>query len=96
MGALAAMTCDTEIKAYYHRKVEEGKSKMSVINNIRNKLIHRVCTVIKRQQPYLKTTAYLKIYFNIYLLVLPWKSVTDVVTSYWLSSSCLNFVISDK
>ncbi|WP_420602831.1 transposase [Flagellimonas sp.] len=55
--AMAALTHDPEIKAYYKRKVEEGKSKMLVINNIRNKLIVRVCAVIKRQQPYIKVTA---------------------------------------
>ncbi|MBQ4819035.1 IS110 family transposase [Aquimarina sp. MMG016] len=55
--ALAAMTYDPQLKAYYTRKVEEGKSKMLVINNIRNKLVHRVCAVIKRQQPYKKVAA---------------------------------------
>jgi len=55
--ALAALTHDPELKAYYNRKVEEGKHKMLVINNIRNKLIHRVCAVIKRQQPYQKAAA---------------------------------------
>jgi len=55
--ALAALTHDPELKTYYHRKVEEGKSKMLVINNIRNKLILRVCAVIKRQQPYKKVAA---------------------------------------
>lgn len=39
--ALAAMTYDPELKSYFKRKVEEGKSKMLVINNIRNKLVHR-------------------------------------------------------
>ncbi len=55
--ALTAMTHDPELKAYYTRKVKEGKSKMLVINNVRNKLIHRVCAVIKRQQPYQKVAA---------------------------------------
>ena len=32
MAALSAKKCDTEIKAYYERKVAEGKNKMSVIN----------------------------------------------------------------
>ena len=54
--ALAAIQYDLEIKTYYNRKVEEGKSKMLVINNVRNKLVHRVCAVIKKQQPY-KTVA---------------------------------------
>lgn len=45
------------LKRILSEKVEEGKSKMLVINNIRNKLIHRVCAVIKRQQPYQKAAA---------------------------------------
>ncbi len=55
--ALAAKTYDPELKAYYERKVEEGKPKMIVINNVRNKLVHRVCAVIRKQQPYEKKTA---------------------------------------
>lgn len=47
MCALSALKSDPEIKAYYQRKVAEGKSKMLVINNIRNKLIHRVCACIR-------------------------------------------------
>ncbi|MEE9337830.1 MAG: IS110 family transposase [Methylococcaceae bacterium] len=57
MCALAAMVYDPDLKAYYNRKVEEGKSKMLVINNIRNKLILRVCAVIRKQEPYQKNTA---------------------------------------
>ena len=48
--AMAATNYDPEIKHYYHRKVEEGKSKMLVINNIRNKLVHRVCSCIKNNK----------------------------------------------
>ncbi len=55
--AISALQHDIEIKKYYERKVEEGKPKMLVINNVRNKLIKRVCTVVKRQKPYLKTVA---------------------------------------
>ncbi|WP_299897690.1 IS110 family transposase, partial [uncultured Aquimarina sp.] len=55
--ALSAIQYDLELKNYYNRKVEEGKSKMLVINNVRNKLVHRVCAVIKRQQPYQKAAA---------------------------------------
>tara|TARA_R110000764_G_scaffold42426_5_gene95583 strand:+ start:659 stop:1654 length:996 start_codon:yes stop_codon:yes gene_type:complete len=54
MGALAAINHDPEIKAYFERKVEEGKNKMLIINNVRNKLVHRICAVIKRQEPYMK------------------------------------------
>ncbi|TXH55346.1 MAG: IS110 family transposase [Bacteroidia bacterium] len=52
MAALSAMKLDKELKIFYERKVAEGKSKMSVINAIRNKLIHRIFAVIKRQTPY--------------------------------------------
>ena len=57
MAALAAINHDPDIKAYFERKVEEGKNKMLIVNNVRNKLVHRVCAVIKRQQPYVKNIA---------------------------------------
>ncbi len=52
MAALTAIKRDGDLKKYYERKVAEGKSKMSVINAVRNKLIHRMYSVIKRQTPY--------------------------------------------
>jgi len=57
MSALAAINHDPDIRVYYLRKVEEGKNKMLIINNVRNKLVHRVCAVIKRQEPYVKNIA---------------------------------------
>lgn len=54
MCALCAATYDPEIKEYYQRKVAEGKSKMLVINNVRNKLIHRVCACIREDKMYEK------------------------------------------
>ncbi len=45
--ALSAIKNDTEIKAYFEKKVAEGKNKMSVINAVRNKLVHRVFAVIR-------------------------------------------------
>ena len=39
--AMSAIQNDPELKAYYNRKIEEGKPKMLVINNVRNKLIHK-------------------------------------------------------
>lgn len=47
MCALSAITSDPELKNYFNRKVEEGKSKMLVINNVRNKLVHRLCACIR-------------------------------------------------
>lgn len=46
---------DPEIKAYFDKKVEEGKPKMLVINNIRAKIISRVFATIKRGTPYVNT-----------------------------------------
>lgn len=51
-GALTAVKCDPQIKAYYQRKVEEGKNKMSVLNAVRNKLIYRMFATVKRGTPY--------------------------------------------
>jgi len=52
MAALAAIKPDGELKTYYERKVAEGKNKMSILNAIRNKLIHRVFAVLKRNSEY--------------------------------------------
>jgi len=52
MSARSAITCDPELKEYYHRRVEQGKNKMSTLNIIRNKIIHRVFAVVNRGTPY--------------------------------------------
>lgn len=52
MCALNAVKYDPYLKMYYQRKVEEGKHKMNVLNNVRNKLIHRICAVITSGQEY--------------------------------------------
>jgi transposase len=52
MAALAAVKTNGELKVYYERKVAEGKNKMSVLNAVRNKLIHRVFAVLKRNTEY--------------------------------------------
>lgn len=52
LAALSAINYYPEFKAYYERKVNEGKNKMLVLNNIRNKLIIRVAAVIRNNQPY--------------------------------------------
>lgn len=54
LAAMAAIRTAGEMKEYYIRKVKEGKNKMSVLNAIRNKLVHRIMSVIKRKTPYLK------------------------------------------
>lgn len=52
MAAMAAIRTKGELKDYYIRKVADGKNKMSVLNAIRNKLVHRIFAVIQRQTPY--------------------------------------------
>jgi transposase len=52
LAAMAAIRTKTDLQTYYIRKVAEGKNKMSVINAVRNKLVHRIWAVIQRQTPY--------------------------------------------
>ena len=54
LAAISAIQCCPQLKAYYQRKVAEGKNKMSVINAVRNKLISRVFVCIKKQRMYEK------------------------------------------
>ncbi|HEY5589472.1 MAG TPA: transposase [Paludibacter sp.] len=51
----AARTCvmhDLEMKTYYQRKIAEGKKDRIVINNVRNKLIHKMFAVISNRTMY--------------------------------------------
>lgn len=53
MAAMSVISVKGEFKIYYQRRINEmGKSKMSTINIIRNKLIFRIFAVIKRGTPY--------------------------------------------
>ena len=52
MSALRAVRLEGELKEYYIRKVDEGKNKMSVLNAVRNKLIHRIFAVVNQQKFY--------------------------------------------
>lgn len=45
--ALSAIKNDKELHLYFERKVAEEKNKMSVINAVRNKLVHRVYAVLR-------------------------------------------------
>lgn len=55
--AVVAGRHDKELSAYYKRKMEEGKNKMSVLNAIRNKLVTRIFATVKRGTPFVKTIA---------------------------------------
>jgi hypothetical protein len=51
---MSALRWDKEIKAYYEKKLMEGKNKMSVINAIRNKLLLRIFAVLRDQRTYVE------------------------------------------
>lgn len=56
--ALSAVMSSPEMKAFYERRLEMGKSKMSTLNIIRNKLVARAFAVIERRTPYVDTMRY--------------------------------------
>lgn len=52
MGAISAIANYDEFKAYYKRKVKEGKHPQSVINAVRSKIALRAVAVINNQAKY--------------------------------------------
>lgn len=52
LAAMSAVRLDNDLRIYYLRKVEEGKNKMSVLNAVRNKIVHRIFAVVKNQSVY--------------------------------------------
>ena len=54
MAALSSIAMNSEFKDYFDRKVKNGKSKMLVINAIRNKIIHRIFACVKENRIYEK------------------------------------------
>ena len=60
MCALNTIKKENEFKIYYDRRIREGKSSMSTINILRNKIVSRIFAAVKRGTPYvrnLKTAA---------------------------------------
>lgn len=57
-GAMSAIRYDPEIKAYYLRKIEEGKNPFLVHNNVKNKLVQRIFAVVKRGTPYVELSKF--------------------------------------
>jgi transposase len=51
-GAMSAIQHSPEIREYYLRKTAEGKNQMLVVNNVCNKLIHRVFSCVHRKEKY--------------------------------------------
>lgn len=54
LSAKAAIHYDKELREYYLRRTENGKSKMSTINIVRNKILYRMFAVVKRQTPFVE------------------------------------------
>lgn len=52
LGAMSAIRLENDLRQYYLRKVEQGKNKMSALNAVRNKIVHRIFAVVKNQTPY--------------------------------------------
>lgn len=54
MAAMTAIQYNADCKAYFERKVNQGKNKMSVLNAVRNKLIHRIFKCVNENRKYEK------------------------------------------
>jgi transposase len=52
IGAVNMLRLDTEYRRYYQRKLREGKPHMVILNSIRNKLLSRMFSVVRRNSPY--------------------------------------------
>ena len=57
-GATSALLVDKELLAYYNRKLKEGKHKLLIINNIKNKMISRIFATVKRGTPFVRLNQY--------------------------------------
>ena len=49
LSAKSAIQYDKELREFYIKRLETGKSKMSTINIVRNKILYRMFAVVKRQ-----------------------------------------------
>ncbi len=55
LSALSATVMKGELNEYYQRKVAQGKNKMLVLNNIRNKLVLRIFACVNQNRKYEKS-----------------------------------------
>lgn len=51
-AASIAIVHDKELKSYYQKRLEKGKNKRSTLNIVRNKIVHRMFAVVKRETPF--------------------------------------------
>lgn len=54
IGAISLISTKQELGLYYHRKRQQGKAHLAVINAMRNKMILRIFAVVKNQLMYQK------------------------------------------
>jgi len=57
-AAASSIAHNGETRLYYERKIKEGKNKMLVENNVKNKLVAGVFAVVKRGTPYVNVMSY--------------------------------------
>ena len=57
-GVCANLKYDNETKEYQQRKIAEGKPEGVIINNLKNKILHRVYAVVNRGTPYVNIRKY--------------------------------------
>ena len=57
-GARSAIIHDAQLRAYYQRKRDQGKTHGCVMNAVKFKLICRMFAVIKRRSPFVNTEAF--------------------------------------
>jgi transposase len=51
-AACCAVKHDPELKCYYERKRAEGKPEAVILNNVKNKMLHRLFAVVRKKQRY--------------------------------------------
>lgn len=56
-AAASAIQHDPQLKAYYNRKINEGKHRLSVLNAVANKIVLRIFAVSKREEVFVKLAA---------------------------------------
>jgi transposase len=56
-AAASAIQHDPQLKAYYNRKINEGKHRLSVLNAVANKIVLRIFAVFKRDELFVKLAA---------------------------------------
>lgn len=54
LAARSMVTHKAEFKHYYARKLAQGKPKKLVLNNVANRLLRIVCSMLKNNQPYIE------------------------------------------